>query len=137
MQFQSARLQQNDAILFLLGIDGWGVGSLLARNELLFEEMGKELSHAFLVSLVLEVHVGHEALRLGVAVGALEEHSEVVNAAHVVFADVDDEARISLLLDCDLATLFLGPDLDARLGNLNLLFIQVASDFDGCIALLY
>ena len=35
----------------------------------LFENVSEELSHAFFVSLLFKVHIGHEALGFGVAIG--------------------------------------------------------------------
>ena len=137
MKFQGSRLEQNDAILLLFGVDRWGICTLLACDKLLLEEMSEELSHALLVSLVLKVHVSHEALRLGVTVRTFEEHSQVVDAADVILSDIYDEARIGLLLNSDLAALLFGPDLDSWLGDLNLLLVEVGRHFDRRVALLH
>ena len=125
MELQRSRLQQNDAILFLLGVNGWCVGSLFTSYELLLEEMGEELTHAFLVTLVLKVHVCHEALRLGITVWAFEQHTQVVDTADVILSDIDDKARISLLLDGNFSTLLLWPDFDSGLSDLNFLLVKV------------
>ena len=50
--------------------------------------------------------------------------------ADVILTDVNDEARISLLLDCYFATFLLGADLNAWLIDLDLLFIEIRRYFD-------
>lgn len=85
--------------------------------------MRKKLSHALLIALVLEVHVGHETLWLGITIRALQQHSQAVNCADVIFSDINDEAGVSLLLDGDFATLLLRADLDAGFCDLNLLLV--------------
>lgn len=69
MELQGSRLEQNDAILFLLGVDRRGVGTLSSGQELLLKDVSEEFTHAFLISLVLKVHVCHEALWFGITVG--------------------------------------------------------------------
>lgn len=64
MEFQISTLKQNDAILIVL---------LLVRLRLL-ENVSKEFAHALLVATALEIHVGHETLRLRVPIRALEQH---------------------------------------------------------------
>ena len=56
-----------------------------------------------------------------------------MDSTNVVFADVNHEARIRLLLDCHLASFFFRSNLDARLGDFDLLFIKVRCDLDQSI----
>jgi len=125
MQSKCSTLQQDDAILFLLGINRWCIGTLGPCQELLFENVREELSHAFFIATVLEIHWCHKRLGLGVSIRTFQKHPEVVNRADIVLADVNDEAWICFLLDGDLSTLFFGSDFNAWLGYLNLLFVQV------------
>ena len=135
MQFQSSRLQQNDAILFLFRVNRRCICSLLTSDELLLEEMSEELTHALLVTLIFKVHVSHEALWLSITVGTFEQHAQIVDAADVIFSDINDEARVRLLLNRDLAAFLLGPDLDAWLRDLNFLLIEVRGDLDRGVAI--
>ena len=136
MQFQSSRLQQNDAILFLLGVNRRSICSLLTCDELLLEQMSKELTHALLVTLVFKVHVSHKALWLSITVRTFEEHAQVVDAADVIFSDINNEARVCLLLNRDFTTFLFRPDLDARLCDLNFLLVEVRGDLDRGVAIL-
>ena len=99
--------------------------------------MGEELPHALFVALVFEVHVSHKALRFSVAIRTLKEHSDVSQRANVVFADVNDEARVCFLLDGDLTTLLFGSDLDAWLRDLNLFLVQIGGDLNRGMAIRY
>ena len=136
MQFQSSRLQQNDAILFLFGVNRRCICSLLSSDKLLLEQMSEELTHALLVTLIFKVHVSHEALWLSITVGTFEQHAQIVDAADVIFSDIDDEARVRLLLNRDLTAFLFRPDLDARLRDLNLLLVEVRGDLDRGVAVL-
>ena len=129
MQFQSATLQQNDAILLALFLVG-----LAIRLITLFKNVGEELAHTLLVAAVFEIHISHETLGLSVSVGTLEQHAQVMQTADVIFADIDYEARLCLLLDSDLATLLLRPNLDTWLSNLDFLLIEVRGDLDSSVA---
>ena len=98
--------------------------------------MSEELTHALLVTLIFKVHVSHEALWLSITVGTFEQHTQIVDAADVIFSDINDEARVRLLLNRDLAAFLLGPDLDAWLRDLNFLLIEVRGDLDRGVAVL-
>ena len=136
VQFQSSRLQQNDAILFLFGVNRRCICSLLTCDKLLLEQMSEELTHALLVTLIFKVHVSHEALWLSITVGTFEQHAQIVDAADVIFSDINDEARVRLLLNRDLTAFLFWPDLDARLRDLNLLLVEVRGDLDRGVAVL-
>ena len=130
MELQGSRLEQNDAILFLLGVDRRGVGTLSSGQELLLKDVSEEFTHAFLISLVLKVHVCHEALWFGITVGTLEKHPQVCDRTDVIFSDINHEAGVSLLLNCDLTTFLLRSNLDAWLSDLNLFLVEVRGDLD-------
>ena len=87
--------------------------------------MGEELTHALLVTAVLEVHVRHKTLRFCVTIWAFQKHSKVVKSAYVILSDVNDEAGISLLLNSNFTSFLLRSNLDSRLGDLYLLFVSV------------
>ena len=48
----------------------------------------------------------------------------------VILANVNDEAWVSLLLDCNLAAFLFRSDLNTGLIDLDLLFIKIRRDFD-------
>ena len=135
MEFQCSRLEENDAILLLFGVNWRCVGAFSTCQELLLEHVCEELTHALLVALIFEIHIRHEALWLRVTVGALEQHPQVCDRAYVVFSYINDEARVCFLLNCDFASFFLWADLDAWLCDLNLLLVQVRSHLDRGITL--
>ena len=136
MQFQSSRLQQNDAILFLLWVNRRSVCSLLTCDELLLEQMSKEFTHALLVTLVFKVHVSHKALWLSITVWTFEEHAQVVDAADVIFSDINNETWVCFLLDRDFTTFLFRPDLDTWLRNLDFFLVEVRGDLDRGVAIL-
>ena len=53
-----------------------------------------------------------------------------MNSTNVVFADVNNEAGVRLLLYCHFASFFFRSNLYARLGDFDLLFIKVRCDLD-------
>ena len=101
----------------------------------MFENVSEELPHALFIATVFEIHRCHKRLRLRISVRTFEKHPKIVNRADIVFADVNDKAWICLLLNGDLSAFFFGSDFNAWLGYLNLLFVQVRSNFDGRMAL--
>ena len=97
--------------------------------------MGEKLSHALLVTGILEIHVGHETVRLSITIGSFEQHAQVMQGTGVALTNVNDEAWVSLLLDGHFATLLLGADLDVRLRDLDFLFVKIGSDFNQCVSI--
>lgn len=92
--------------------------------------MCEELTHALLVALLLKVHISHKTLWLSIAIRALQQHAQVPQCAHIAIADVNDETRVSLLLDRDLAGFFSGHDHDAWLRDIDSLVVQIGRDHD-------
>ena len=129
MHPECSTLQKNDAILLALAV--WVIGRVdsLIRISLSgldrLEVVGEELAHALLVAAFLKVHIGHKTLGLSVSIWTFQQHSEVVKTANIALTNIDDKARVSLLLDGDFTSLLFGTDLDAGLQDFNLLFIQV------------
>ena len=97
--------------------------------------MCEEFSHALLVTGILEVHVSHEAVWLSITIGSLEQHAQVMQRASIAFSNVDDEARVSLLLDGHFAALFFGADLDVGLRDLDFLLVKIGRDLDQCVSI--
>lgn len=62
--------------------------------------MRKKLLHANFISLLLEIHVYQEVLRVLVSVGSFEHHLYVVYCAHVTLTHINYNARV-LVLDKD------------------------------------
>ena len=122
MHPQCSTLKKNDAVLLALGVWGRLSGCVHASLNGL-EVVSKELSHAFFVTTFLEVHISHKTLRFCVSVRAFKEHSEVMQATNIVFANINDEARVSLLLNRDFASFLFRANLDTWLGNFNLFLI--------------
>lgn len=85
--------------------------------------MSEKLTHALFISLHFEVHIRHETLRLCIAIGSFEQHTQVLQRANVALTNVNDKARVRLLLKCNLSTFLLWPNLNARLRNINSLFV--------------
>lgn len=102
---------------------------------LVFEQIAEKLFHAFLIALSLELGADTQTLDFGVVARAFQKHPQVGDSAAVIFADVDDNAWISLLLDGDLAAFFFRADFDARLLDFNAFFVQVRRDFNCCVAI--
>ena len=89
----------------------------------LLKQVCEEFAHALLVAVVFEIHVGHERPRLSVSIRTLQQHPQVVDAADVIFSDIDDETGLRLLLNGDFAAFLLGSDLDAGFRDHNLLLV--------------
>ena len=85
--------------------------------------MSEKFTHALFISLLFEVHIRHETLRLSIAIGSFEQHAQVLQRANVTLTNVNDKAWVGLLLKCDLSTFLLRPDLNARLRNINSLLV--------------
>ena len=96
----------------------------------LFENVSEELSHAFFVSLLFKVHIGHEALGFGVAIGTFQQHAQIFQRADVTLTDVNHKAWIGLLLECHFSTFLFWSDFNPRLRDINSLLVQIRSDLD-------
>ena len=97
--------------------------------------MGEKLSHALLVTGILEIHVGHETVRFSIAIWSLEQHAQIMQGASVALSNINDEAWVSLLLDGHFSTLLLGADLDVGLRDLDFLLVKIGRDFDQCVSI--
>lgn len=135
VQFKCSTFQQDDAILLLLGINCGCIGSFSPSDELLFENVRKKLLHALLISTVFEVHRCHKTLRLRISVRTFQEHPQIVDRADIVFADIDDETRISFLLNGNFSTLLFRSNFNAWLRDLDFLFVEVRCDFDSGVTI--
>ena len=92
--------------------------------------MGEELTHAFLVADHFEIHVDLEIPDVGVPIRALQQHPQVINTAPVALTNIDDNAWILPLLQCNFTILVFGLKLQARLGNEKFLLINIRSNLD-------
>lgn len=87
--------------------------------------MSEKFTHAPFIALRFEVHIRHEALGFCISVRSLEQHAQILQRADVTLANINDKARVRLLLKCDLSTFLLRPDLDAWLRDVDPLFVQI------------
>ena len=92
-------------------------------SRCLLENVSEELSHAFFVSLLFEVHIGHKTLRFGVTIGTLEQHAQIFQRADVTLTNINDKAWIGLLLECHLSTFLFWSDFYPRLRDINSFFV--------------
>ena len=67
--------------------------------------MREELPHALLIGDHLEIHIDLEVTLTEVSVRPLQQHPQVVYCAMVALADIDHNAGVLALLECDLAVL--------------------------------
>ena len=95
--------------------------------------MRKKFFHTLLISLILKFHSNTKILRKSIPVRPSQNHPNIIDRARVSLTNVNDDARVLILLKSDFTSFFFRLNHNVRLSDQQLFDVQVRANFDGCV----